>query len=88
VIVVLLFGVVTDYAIFFLSRVRRRIADGEDAHTAAGRGIAELLPIIVTAGLTVVRASAALVVAELGFFQAFGPEWRWRSSSGWPWRSR
>jgi RND superfamily putative drug exporter len=73
VIVVLLFGVVTDYAIFFLSCVRRRIADGEDAHTAAGRGTAELLPIIVTAGLTVVGASAALVVAELGFFQAFGP---------------
>jgi putative drug exporter of the RND superfamily len=73
VIVVLLFGVVTDYAIFFLSRVRRRIAHGEDAHTAAVRGTAELLPIIVTAGLTVVGASAALVVARLGFFQAFGP---------------
>jgi RND superfamily putative drug exporter len=62
-----------EHAIFFLSRVRRRIADGEDARTAAVRGTAELLPIIVTAGLTVVGASASLVVAELGFFQAFGP---------------
>jgi RND superfamily putative drug exporter len=73
VIVVLLFGVVTDYSIFFLSRVRRRLAGGEDAATATARGSAELLPIIVTAGLTVVGASASLVVAELGFFQAFGP---------------
>jgi RND superfamily putative drug exporter len=37
------------------------------------RATAELLPIIVTAGLTVVGASAALLVANLGFFKAFGP---------------
>ncbi len=73
VIVVLLFGVVTDYAIFFLSRIRRRMAEGEEAKFAAMRGTAELLPIIVTAGITVVGASAALAVAKLGFFQAFGP---------------
>ncbi|HEX2160803.1 MAG TPA: MMPL family transporter, partial [Thermoleophilaceae bacterium] len=73
VIVVLLFGVVTDYSIFFLSRVRSRIADGEDARTATVRGTAELLPIIVTAGLTVVAASASLVAAKLGFLEAFGP---------------
>jgi RND superfamily putative drug exporter len=73
VIVVLLFGVVTDYSIFFLSRVRGRIADGEDARAASIRGSAELLPIIVTAGLTVVAASASLIVAKLGFLEAFGP---------------
>jgi RND superfamily putative drug exporter len=73
VIVVLLFGVVTDYSIFFLSRVRRRTAEGEGGLEATMRGTAELLPIIVTAGLTVVAASAALLVAELGFFKAFGP---------------
>ncbi len=73
VIVVLLFGVVTDYSVFFLSRIRRRMAEGEDPHTAAVLGAAELLPIIVTAGITVVAASAALVVAKLGFYQAFGP---------------
>jgi len=73
VIVVLLFGVVTDYSIFFLSRVRRRIADGEPAHEASTRGTAELLPIITTAGITVAAASATLVVGDLGFFRAFGP---------------
>ncbi len=73
VIVVLLFGVVTDYSIFFLSRIRRRMADGEQPRAAATRGTAELLPIVTTAGITVVGASAALVVAKLGFFRAFGP---------------
>lgn len=73
VIVVLLFGVVTDYSIFFLSRVRRRLSDGEERRAAAAAGSAELLPIIFTAGLTVTVAAASLVVAELGFFEAFGP---------------
>jgi putative drug exporter of the RND superfamily len=73
VIVVLLFGIVTDYSIFYLSRFRRRIGEGDGARVAAERSSAELLPIILTAGLTVVGASAALLVAELGFFKAFGP---------------
>ncbi|MDQ4072441.1 MAG: MMPL family transporter, partial [Actinomycetota bacterium] len=64
---------VTDYSIFFLSRVRQRLAEGEVARRASARGTAELLPIIVTAGLTVVGATASLAVAKLGFFQAFGP---------------
>ncbi len=73
VVVVLLFGVVTDYSIFFMSRIRRRMADGDEAREAAVRGTAELLPIIFVAGITVVAATASLVVAELGFFKAFGP---------------
>lgn len=73
VIVVLLFGVVTDYSIFFLSRIRKRMADGEGPRLAATRGTAELLPIVTTAGITVVAASGALAVAKLGFFRAFGP---------------
>jgi RND superfamily putative drug exporter len=73
VIVVLLFGVVTDYSIFFLSRIRRRMAEGELPPEAAVRGTAELLPIIATAGITVAAASAALVLGKVGFFQAFGP---------------
>jgi len=73
VIVVLLFGVVTDYSIFYLSRIRRRLADGEAPVHAAAVGSAELMPIILTAGFTVMAATASLLVAKLGFFQAFGP---------------
>lgn len=75
VIVVLLFGVLTDYSIFFLSRFRERLEDvaNASASVAAIETIAELLPIVLAAGLTVALASASLVVARLGFFQAFGP---------------
>ena len=73
VVIALLFGVVTDYSIFFISRFRALLADGVDRREAAVRATAGLLPIIVTAGLTVATASATLFLAELGFFRAFGP---------------
>ncbi len=73
VIVALLFGVITDYMIFFTSRFRRLLREGLDARAAAERTTAGLAPIIVTCALTVALGSAALVVADLGFFQAFGP---------------
>lgn len=73
VIVVLLFGILTDYAIFYLSRFRLRLSEGAPARAAAERACGELVTTIVAAGVTVAAASAALVVAELGFFQTFGP---------------
>ncbi len=73
IVVALLFGVVTDYSLFFLSRFRRRLGDGEPPAQAARRTTAELTPIILTCGLAVAAACAALVVADLGFLQAFGP---------------
>lgn len=73
VIVALLFGIVTDYSLFFLSRFRRRLDSGEPPETAARTTTAELTPIILTCGLAVAAACGALIVADLGFLQAFGP---------------
>ncbi len=73
IVVALLFGVVTDYSLFFLSRFRRRLAEGDEPAAAAVRTTAELAPIILTCGLAVAAASGVLVVADLGFLQAFGP---------------
>jgi len=73
VMVVLLFGIVTDYAIFYLSRVRQGLSDGVGREPAVRATVTELTPLIFTAGITVAGAAASLVVAELGFFQAFGP---------------
>ncbi len=73
VMVALLFGIVTDYVIFFLDRFRRELAEGATAPEAAAQVTEKLVPIIFTAGISVAAASAALVVAQLGFFQAFGP---------------
>jgi putative drug exporter of the RND superfamily len=73
VIVVLLFGILTDYAIFFLSRFRLRLAQGATPRESARSAAGDLVGTIVAAGLTVAAASAALLVADLGFFQTFGP---------------
>lgn len=73
IIVALLFGVVTDYGLFYMSRFRRRLGELGDAREAAWRTTAELTPIILACGLAVAAGSAALIVADLGFLRAFGP---------------
>jgi putative drug exporter of the RND superfamily len=73
VLVVLLLGMVTDYAVFFLSGMRQRLLAGEQPLQAAEQSTAQYLPIVLTAGLIVAGGSAALVVGQLGFFRAFGP---------------
>ncbi len=73
VIVALLFGVVTDYSLFFLSRMRRQLENGEPPQAAVRATTAELTPIILACGLAVAAACGALLVAELGFLRAFGP---------------
>ena len=73
VVVVLLLGLVTDYSIFFLSETRRRLRAGDERLPAARGAIAEVAPIVVTAGLIVAAGTAALVVGHLQFFRAFGP---------------
>jgi RND superfamily putative drug exporter len=73
VVVVLLLGLVTDYSIFFLSATRRRLRAGDERLPAARRAIAEVAPIVLTAGLIVAAGTAALVVGHLRFFRAFGP---------------
>jgi RND superfamily putative drug exporter len=73
VVVVLLLGLVTDYSIFFLSETRRRLRAGDERLPAARGAIAEIAPIVLTAGLIVAAGTAALVVGHLQFFRAFGP---------------
>lgn len=73
VLVVLLLGVVTDYAVFFLHGMRERLNAGEERLGAAHEATAEYLPIVVTAGLIVAGGTLSLVAGELEFFRAFGP---------------
>jgi putative drug exporter of the RND superfamily len=73
ILIVLLLGVVTDYAIFFLHGLRERLDAGEARLDAAEAATAEYLPIVVTAGLIVAGGTASLIAGELGFFRAFGP---------------
>ncbi|CAA9550941.1 MAG: hypothetical protein AVDCRST_MAG79-2698, partial [uncultured Thermoleophilia bacterium] len=71
--VVLLLGVVTDYAIFFLSSFRRRIGIGDPRLEAARTAVVDTGPIVVVAGVVVAVGTATMAVAELEFFRVLGP---------------
>ncbi len=73
VVVALLLGITTDYSIFFLSGLQRRLREGATGPEAVRAGVAEYLPIVFVAGLTVAAGVATLMVAESPLFQAFGP---------------
>lgn len=73
VIVVLLFGIVTDYSIFYLSRMRALLGDGLGRIEAATRATAQVTPLITAAGLCIVAATATLLAAQLDFLRVFGP---------------
>jgi putative drug exporter of the RND superfamily len=72
-LVVLVFGVVTDYSVFFLSRFRALLASGRDARPAAIQATREIAPIVAVAGTTVAAGTAGLLAARLEFLRAFGP---------------
>ncbi len=73
VMLVLILGLVTDYSVFFLSGVRRRLATGEGRVAAAEATARLYTPIIFTTGLIVAFGTASLLVGRLEFFRAFGP---------------
>jgi putative drug exporter of the RND superfamily len=72
-ILALLLGVVTDYAIFFLSGMRQELKAGHERLDAARRAAASYGPIVTVAGLTVAAGTASLLVADFAFFRTFGP---------------
>src|SRR5215208_4615595 len=72
-VVALTLGIVTDYAVFYLSGYRRSLFEGLDRIEAARAATIRVTPIVATAGLIVVAGTAALLVGELEFFRAFGP---------------
>jgi RND superfamily putative drug exporter len=73
VIVVLLFGVVTDYSIFYLSRARELLQAGHTRRQAAVEATAGITGIVTAAAVTVAGASMALYASDLPFLRAFGP---------------
>jgi RND superfamily putative drug exporter len=73
VVAALLLGVVTDYSLFFLFGVRRRLEAGEDPNEAARTAARAYAPIVATAGFTVAAGTAALLVGRMDFYRSFGP---------------
>ena len=72
-VLALVLGIVTDYAIFYLSSMRTGLEDGLDKLTAAKASASQTGRIVLVAGIAVAAGSAAMLVAKSGFFRAFGP---------------
>ena len=70
---VLLLAIVTDYCVFFLTEMRRRLTYGEEPREAAYCTGVRIVPIVVTAGLIVAAGTGTLLLGSLGFFRALGP---------------
>ena len=73
VLVVLLLGLVTDYAVFFLSAFRDALPEAGSKHAAMRAATAGTARVVLTAGVIVAAGTAALVAGRLDFFRAFGP---------------
>ena len=72
VVSALLIGIVTDYAIFYLFAVRSRLREHRAPQAAIGAS-AQMMAIVLTAGLTTALGTATLLIGDVDFFRAFAP---------------
>jgi putative drug exporter of the RND superfamily len=73
ILVVLLFGVGTDYGLLLISRYREELHRTEDKHDAMARALRRAGPAIFASGSTVCLAMLVLLVADTGFVHSLGP---------------
>jgi RND superfamily putative drug exporter len=73
ILVVLMFGVGTDYCLLLVSRYREELHRYEDEHDAMQHALMRSGPAILASGLTVVASMLVLLVAEVGGVHAMGP---------------
>jgi putative drug exporter of the RND superfamily len=73
ILVVLMFGVGTDYCLLLVSRYREELRLHEDKHEAMQRAVRRSGPAILASGLTVALSMLVLLVAETGSTHSLGP---------------
>jgi RND superfamily putative drug exporter len=73
ILVVVLFGIGTDYILFFLFRYRERLREGEETRPAVAHALERAGEAIASAGGAVIVAFMALVLSSLGIFRSIGP---------------
>jgi RND superfamily putative drug exporter len=73
IIVVLLFGVGTDYALFLLSRTRQALEEETGRLEAARVGVEKVGGILLSSAAVLIAAFVLLVLAELGLYRVLGP---------------
>ena len=73
ILIVVLFGIGTDYILFFLFRYRERLRAGEDHRSAVAQAVSRAGEAIISAGGAVIVSFMALVLSSLGLFKSIGP---------------
>jgi putative drug exporter of the RND superfamily len=73
ILVVLMFGVGTDYCLLLVSRYREELRRAEDKHAAMARAIGRTAPTIIASGLTVSLAMLTLALADTRLTSTLGP---------------
>ncbi|MDA8309906.1 MAG: MMPL family transporter [Actinomycetota bacterium] len=72
-LIVVLFGVGTDYVLFLMFRYRERLRAGADAKAAMVQAITRVGPAIATAAGAVIIAFLALTLSSITLFRSLGP---------------
>jgi putative drug exporter of the RND superfamily len=73
ILVVLMFGVGTDYCLLLVARYREELRRHEDRHAAMELAIRRSGPAILASGLTVALTMLVLLVADIGSTSSLGP---------------
>jgi putative drug exporter of the RND superfamily len=73
ILVVLMFGVGTDYCLLLVSRYREELHRIEDKHEAMARALRRAGPAVLASGCTVIAAMLVLLLADAGSTNALGP---------------
>ena len=73
ILIVLMFGVGTDYSLLLVSRYREELRRIEDKHEAMHHALRRTGPTILASGLTVALAMLVLVLADTRLTSSLGP---------------
>jgi putative drug exporter of the RND superfamily len=73
ILIVLMFGVGTDYCLLLVSRYREELRRIEDKHDAMARALRRTGPTILASGLTVSLAMLTLLLADARLTSTLGP---------------
>jgi RND superfamily putative drug exporter len=73
ILIVVLYGIGTDYILFFLFRYRERMREGDEHRNAVAHALERAGEAIASAGAAVFVAFMTLVLSTLGIFRSIGP---------------
>jgi RND superfamily putative drug exporter len=73
ILLIVLFGIGSDYILFLLFRYRERLRAGDDKRTAMAVSVERVGEVITSAAGAVIVAFLVLLLASLGFFGSLGP---------------